>query len=104
MVSTGSVPLAPGSVSRRIYPHNDLPASGIVDELRAQARLAAEHGFDGVMVAEHHGGFAGYLANPIQTAGWMLEAMPAGWAAPCRNLRPIRRSTRRPRASAVGAT
>lgn len=83
-------PLASGSVSLRIYPHNDLPATAIVDELRAQARLAAEHGFDGVMVAEHHGGFAGYLANPIQTAGWMLEAMPTGWAAPCPLLLPLR--------------
>jgi alkanesulfonate monooxygenase SsuD/methylene tetrahydromethanopterin reductase-like flavin-dependent oxidoreductase (luciferase family) len=93
MSSTGSVrvgPLAPGSVSLRIYPHNDLPASGIVDELRKQAGLAAEHGFDGAMVAEHHGGFAGYLANPIQTAGWMLEAMSSGWAAPCPLLLPLR--------------
>jgi alkanesulfonate monooxygenase SsuD/methylene tetrahydromethanopterin reductase-like flavin-dependent oxidoreductase (luciferase family) len=85
-----TAPLASGSVSLRIYPHNDLPAPAIVDELRAQARLAAEHGFDGVMVAEHHGGFAGYLANPIQTAGWMLEAMPTGWAAPCPLLLPLR--------------
>src|SRR5437879_5131230 len=77
------VPFAAGSVSLRIYPHNDLPATEIVDELRGQARLAAEHGFDGVMTAEHHGGFAGYLPNPMQTAGWMLESMPAGWAAPC---------------------
>jgi alkanesulfonate monooxygenase SsuD/methylene tetrahydromethanopterin reductase-like flavin-dependent oxidoreductase (luciferase family) len=83
-------PLGAGSVSLRIYPHNDLPAPAIVDELRGQARLAAEHGFDGVMVAEHHGGFAGYLANPIQTAGWMLEAMPTGWAAPCPLLLPLR--------------
>jgi alkanesulfonate monooxygenase SsuD/methylene tetrahydromethanopterin reductase-like flavin-dependent oxidoreductase (luciferase family) len=83
-------PLAPGSVSLRIYPHNDLPATAIVDELRGQARLAAEHSFDGVMVAEHHGGFAGYLANPIQVVGWMLEAMPTGWAAPCPLLLPLR--------------
>jgi alkanesulfonate monooxygenase SsuD/methylene tetrahydromethanopterin reductase-like flavin-dependent oxidoreductase (luciferase family) len=83
-------PLASGSVSLRIYPHNDLPATAIVDELRGQARLAASCGFDGVMVAEHHGGFAGYLANPVQTAGWMLEAMSSGWAAPCPLLLPLR--------------
>jgi len=83
-------PLAPGSVSLRIYPHNDLPATTIVDQLRGQAQLAGEHGFDGVMVAEHHGGFAGYLANPIQTAGWMLDAMPTGWAAPCPLVLPLR--------------
>jgi alkanesulfonate monooxygenase SsuD/methylene tetrahydromethanopterin reductase-like flavin-dependent oxidoreductase (luciferase family) len=76
-------PLAPGSVSLRLYPHNDLPAPAIVEELCAQAALGAEHGFDGVMTSEHHGGFAGYLPNPLQAAGWCLEAMPAGWAAPC---------------------
>jgi alkanesulfonate monooxygenase SsuD/methylene tetrahydromethanopterin reductase-like flavin-dependent oxidoreductase (luciferase family) len=76
-------PLASGSVSLRLYPHNDLPAPAIVEELRQQAALAAEDGFDGVMTSEHHGGFAGYLPNPLQAAGWCLEAMPAGWAAPC---------------------
>ena len=85
-----SAPFAPGSVSLRIYPHNDLAAGEIVDELCGQARLAAERGFDGVMTAEHHGGFAGYLPNPTQTAGWMLDAMPTGWAAPCPLLLPLR--------------
>ncbi len=35
------------------------------------------------MTSEHHGGFHGYLPNPLQIAGWLLEAMPSGWAAPC---------------------
>jgi alkanesulfonate monooxygenase SsuD/methylene tetrahydromethanopterin reductase-like flavin-dependent oxidoreductase (luciferase family) len=77
-------------VSLRLYPHNDLEAPAIVDELRAQAVLGIEHGFDGVMTAEHHGGFAGYLPNPLQVAGWCLEAMPHGWAAPCPMLLPLR--------------
>jgi alkanesulfonate monooxygenase SsuD/methylene tetrahydromethanopterin reductase-like flavin-dependent oxidoreductase (luciferase family) len=76
-------PFAPGSVSLRLYPHNDLPAPAIVEELCRQAALGAEHGFDGVMTSEHHGGFAGYLPNPLQVAGWCLEATPHGWAAPC---------------------
>ncbi len=59
-------------------------------ELRAQAALAAEHGFDGVMTSEHHGGFAGYLPNPLQLAGFLLDAMPRGWAAPCPLLLPLR--------------
>jgi alkanesulfonate monooxygenase SsuD/methylene tetrahydromethanopterin reductase-like flavin-dependent oxidoreductase (luciferase family) len=84
------MPFAPGSVSLRLYPHVDLPAPGIVTELRAQARLAAEANFDGVMTSEHHGGFAGYLPNPLQLAGWLLEAMPTGWAAPCPILLPLR--------------
>jgi len=83
-------PFAPGSVSLRLYPHNDLSATGIVDELRTQASLAVQHGFDGVMTSEHHGGFHGYLPNPLQAAGWCLQAMPHGWAAPCPLLLPLR--------------
>ena len=83
-------PFASGSVSLRLYPHNDLTAVGIVEELRAQAALAAQHGFDGVMTSEHHGGFHGYLPNPLQAAGWCLEAMATGWAAPCPLLLPLR--------------
>jgi alkanesulfonate monooxygenase SsuD/methylene tetrahydromethanopterin reductase-like flavin-dependent oxidoreductase (luciferase family) len=83
-------PFAPGSVSLRVYPHNELTAAGIVDELRMQASLAVRHGFDGVMTSEHHGGFHGYLPNPLQAAGWCLEAMPSGWAAPCPLLLPLR--------------
>jgi alkanesulfonate monooxygenase SsuD/methylene tetrahydromethanopterin reductase-like flavin-dependent oxidoreductase (luciferase family) len=85
-----SAPFAPGSVSLRLYPHGDLPATQIVDELRAQAALAAQHGFDGVMTSEHHAGFHGYLPNPLQAAGWCLEAMATGWAAPCPLLLPLR--------------
>jgi alkanesulfonate monooxygenase SsuD/methylene tetrahydromethanopterin reductase-like flavin-dependent oxidoreductase (luciferase family) len=77
-------------VSFRLYPHNDLPAPTIVEELRAQAALAAEHGFDGVMTSEHHGGFHGYLPNPLQAASWCLGAMVKGWAAPSPLLLPLR--------------
>jgi alkanesulfonate monooxygenase SsuD/methylene tetrahydromethanopterin reductase-like flavin-dependent oxidoreductase (luciferase family) len=42
------------------------------------------------MTSEHHGGFAGYLPNPLQAAGWCLEAMEHGWAAPCPLLLPLR--------------
>ena len=76
-------PFAVGSVSLRLYPHGELPAHEMVRELRAQAVLATEAGFDGVMTSEHHGGFAGYMPNPLQAAGWLLEAMPTGWAAAC---------------------
>jgi len=91
-MTASSAPFAPGSVSLRCYPHLDLPAPRIVDELRLQAALAVEHGFDGVMTSEHHGGFAGYLPNPLQTAGFALDAMESGWAAPCPLLLPLRPS------------
>lgn len=84
-----SAPFAAGSVSFRVYPH-DLPAEQIVDVMRQQAADAAGAGFDGVMTSEHHGGFTGYTPNPIQVCGWLLDAMPVGWAAPCPLLLPLR--------------
>jgi alkanesulfonate monooxygenase SsuD/methylene tetrahydromethanopterin reductase-like flavin-dependent oxidoreductase (luciferase family) len=81
---------AAGSVSLRLYPHDGLDATALVDELRAQAALGAAHGFDGVMTSEHHAGFHGYLPNPLQAAGWCLEAMSDGWAAPAPLLLPLR--------------
>ena len=80
----------PGSVSLRLYPHNELSAPEIVEELRRQARAGEAGGFDGVMVSEHHGGFAGYLPNPIQTAGFLLEATESVWVAPAPLLLPLR--------------
>lgn len=88
-----AAPLAPGTCSLRLYPHLDRPAPAVVEELRTQARLAAEHGFDGVMTSEHHNGFYGYIPNPLQIAGWLLEAMPTGWAAACPLLLPLRPPT-----------
>ena len=80
---------APGSVSLRMYPHA-LAADEIVSEIRAQARVAEAAGFDGVMTSEHHGGFPGYLPNPLLAAGWILEATDALWAAACPMLLPLR--------------
>ena len=58
--------------------------------MRAQAVLGREAGFDGVMTSEHHGGFGGYLPNPLQLTGFLLDAMPGGWAAACPLLLPLR--------------
>jgi alkanesulfonate monooxygenase SsuD/methylene tetrahydromethanopterin reductase-like flavin-dependent oxidoreductase (luciferase family) len=88
-MQTPGTPFATGSVSLRLYPH-DLPAEEIVEVMRAQGARASAAGFDGVMTSEHHGGFAGYLPNPVQAAGWLLESMPLGWAAPCPLLLPLR--------------
>ncbi|MGH7736001.1 MAG: LLM class flavin-dependent oxidoreductase, partial [Gemmatimonadales bacterium] len=83
-------PLAPGSVSLRLYPHLELASPEIVRELVVQAQLAMASGLDGIMLSEHHNGFAGYLPNPIQAAGWVLGSTPRGWAAPCPLLLPLR--------------
>jgi alkanesulfonate monooxygenase SsuD/methylene tetrahydromethanopterin reductase-like flavin-dependent oxidoreductase (luciferase family) len=87
---SSSTPFAAGSVSFRSYPTHGLAPTETIDELCAQAALAADHGFDGVMTSEHHGGFAGYLPNPLQLAGFLLDVMSRGWAAPCPLLLPLR--------------
>jgi alkanesulfonate monooxygenase SsuD/methylene tetrahydromethanopterin reductase-like flavin-dependent oxidoreductase (luciferase family) len=83
-------PFEAGSVSLRLYPHNELEAPDIVKELCDQARLALEGGFDGIMTSEHHGGVGGYMPNPLQMAGFVLEDADRGWAAPCPLLLPLR--------------
>jgi alkanesulfonate monooxygenase SsuD/methylene tetrahydromethanopterin reductase-like flavin-dependent oxidoreductase (luciferase family) len=85
-----TVPFEPGSISLRLYPHNELGARGVVDEICRQAASGIGAGFDGVMTSEHHGGFAGYLPNPLQMTAFILEENPTGWAAPCPVLLPLR--------------
>ncbi|MEQ8840994.1 MAG: LLM class flavin-dependent oxidoreductase [Acidimicrobiales bacterium] len=82
-------PLANGSVSLRLYPH-DVDAVQQLALIRGQAARGAEIGYDGVMVSEHHADFPGYLPNPTQLAGFLLDAMPSGWAAPCPLLLPMK--------------
>ena len=85
-----SAPFAPGSVSIRLYPHNGLPADQIVREFCAQAGLALGSGFDGIMASEHHGGFAGYMAQPLQMTSFALAEHATGWAAAAPLLLPLR--------------
>jgi len=88
--SNRSAPFAAGSVSIRLYPHNELDATSLLAEICAQGAMALDGGFDGVMTSEHHGGVGGYLPNPLQVAGFILEDSPNGWAAPCPLLLPLR--------------
>ena len=90
VTTTAGSPFARGSISIRLYPHNDLDAGDVVGELCQQAALALELGFDGVMTSEHHGGFPGYLPNPLQVTAFILDDTPSGWAAPCPLLLPLR--------------
>ena len=82
-----TAPLAAGSISLRMYPHA-LPGPERIAGMLAQAAVAENAGFDGVMTSEHHGGFPGYMPNPLQLAGWILEATRSLWAAPCPRLLP----------------
>jgi alkanesulfonate monooxygenase SsuD/methylene tetrahydromethanopterin reductase-like flavin-dependent oxidoreductase (luciferase family) len=90
MTDTVRAPFAPGSVSLRLYPHQLDEPTAVLDELQHQAALAIRSGFDGVMLSERHGGAWGQIPNPLQAAGWLLGAMPAGWVAPCPLLLPLR--------------
>lgn len=90
MTAPAHAPFAPGSVSLRLYPHQLDQPTAVLDELQHQAALAIRSGFDGVMLSERHGGAWGQIPNPLQAAGWLLAAMPAGWAAPCPLLLPLR--------------
>jgi alkanesulfonate monooxygenase SsuD/methylene tetrahydromethanopterin reductase-like flavin-dependent oxidoreductase (luciferase family) len=85
---SSAAPLAIGSVSLRLYPH-DVPAVEQVAILRRQAALAVAAGYDGVMVSEHHADFPGYCPHPIQLSQALLAAMPYGWAAACPLLLPM---------------
>jgi alkanesulfonate monooxygenase SsuD/methylene tetrahydromethanopterin reductase-like flavin-dependent oxidoreductase (luciferase family) len=81
--------LASGSISIRLYASAP-DAAGILTDLLEQARQADAAGFDGVTVSEHHGGFPGYLPNPLQMCGWVLEECPTVWAGPGPILLPLR--------------
>ncbi len=81
-------PFATGSVSLRLYPHPGT-ADRVLQTLLRQARLGCEAGFDGVMISERHC-VASNIPNPLQVCGWLLDAMPVGWAAPCPLLLPMR--------------
>lgn len=80
--------LAAHQISLRLYPHPG-SASEMLEGLARQARLAEAAGFDGLMTSEHHGGFPGYLPNPLQVAGFLLEETERVWAAPCPLLLPL---------------
>lgn len=81
--------MAAGSVSLRLYPL-DLSPGEVVAEMAAQAALAEQVGFDGVMTSEHHGGFPNYLPNPLLAATWALGATTQIWAAPSPTLLVLR--------------
>jgi alkanesulfonate monooxygenase SsuD/methylene tetrahydromethanopterin reductase-like flavin-dependent oxidoreductase (luciferase family) len=42
------------------------------------------------MTSEHHGGFAGYMAQPLQMASFVLAEQATGWAAAAPLLLPLR--------------
>ncbi len=59
-------------------------------ELRHQARLAVDLGFDGVGLSEHHAGFPGYLPGPLWFGASLLAELPRGFYAALPILLPLR--------------
>jgi alkanesulfonate monooxygenase SsuD/methylene tetrahydromethanopterin reductase-like flavin-dependent oxidoreductase (luciferase family) len=82
-------PFAPGSICLLLHLHA-LPVSAAVAELTAQAALAESAGFDGIGLSEHHGGFDGYLPNPVAAANWLLGATTRSFVAAAPTILPLR--------------
>jgi alkanesulfonate monooxygenase SsuD/methylene tetrahydromethanopterin reductase-like flavin-dependent oxidoreductase (luciferase family) len=81
--------LGGGSISLGLNVHDVGPAE-MMASARRQARLAEDAGFDGVTMSEHHGGFPGYMPQPVLAAACMLAETRAVWAAPLPLLLPLR--------------
>ena len=81
--------LGAGSVSLRLYASEGTSVDQ-VNQMRAEAQLAEDIGYDGVMVSEHHAGFPGYLPNPLQLSAFLLAATEKIWVSPCPLLLPTK--------------
>src|SRR5258706_283756 len=86
----GAGPLKHGDIFVVFNLHHELDAVAAFAELRRQATRVIELGFDGVALSEHHGGFPGYLPNPLQAAGLLLAGMPRGWVGGIPIILPLR--------------
>jgi alkanesulfonate monooxygenase SsuD/methylene tetrahydromethanopterin reductase-like flavin-dependent oxidoreductase (luciferase family) len=82
-------PFAAGSVSLGLHLHQ-LSVPEALDELLAQAALADDGGIDGICLSEHHGGFAGYVPNPVLAASWLLGATRRCFVAATPTILPLR--------------
>ncbi|MFC9835186.1 LLM class flavin-dependent oxidoreductase [Rhodococcus sp. NPDC127530] len=83
------LPLGPGSIGIGLNSSAG-PAAEAIRRLRREAHVAADCGFDGLTLSEHHGGFPGYFPNPILLCGLILADMPHGWAAASPSILPLR--------------
>jgi alkanesulfonate monooxygenase SsuD/methylene tetrahydromethanopterin reductase-like flavin-dependent oxidoreductase (luciferase family) len=86
---TAAPPFGNGSISFGLSAV-DGTASDIVAALRQEATAAANAGFDGVTISEHHGGFAGYVPTPILLSAVLLAALDGSWACAGPSVLPLR--------------
>ena len=93
LIRSPVAPFGPGTISLRLYPPTSCRPQHIVRELSVQGGLALRAGFDGVMTSEHHGGFAGYMAQPLQMASSSSPStQPAGRLPPPLAAAPLHRA------------
>jgi alkanesulfonate monooxygenase SsuD/methylene tetrahydromethanopterin reductase-like flavin-dependent oxidoreductase (luciferase family) len=75
-------PFGPGSFSFGLHAVDGAGGPAQAAALVEQARAAEAAGFDGVTMSEHHGGFPGYLPQPLMVASWVLAATDRLWSGP----------------------
>jgi alkanesulfonate monooxygenase SsuD/methylene tetrahydromethanopterin reductase-like flavin-dependent oxidoreductase (luciferase family) len=75
-------PFAPGSFSFGLHAVEGADGPGQAAALVEQAQAAETAGFDGVTMSEHHGGFRGYVPQPLMVSGWVLAATERLWSGP----------------------
>ena len=75
-------PFGPGSFSFGLHAVEGADAAGQAAALVEQGVAAEAAGFDGVTMSEHHGGFRGYVPQPLMVSGWILEATERLWSGP----------------------
>jgi alkanesulfonate monooxygenase SsuD/methylene tetrahydromethanopterin reductase-like flavin-dependent oxidoreductase (luciferase family) len=86
---SAAAPFATGSVSCGLHP---LAGNAVeqAEMLVAQAQAAERAGFDGVTLSEHHGGFPGYMGQPLLASTWILAATARIWSGPAPYLLGVR--------------
>jgi alkanesulfonate monooxygenase SsuD/methylene tetrahydromethanopterin reductase-like flavin-dependent oxidoreductase (luciferase family) len=85
-----SGPFAPGSISCGLHPVGGVAADDQARMLVEQARAAQRAGFAGVTLSEHHGGFPGYMGQPLLASSWILGATERIWSGPAPYLIAVR--------------
>jgi alkanesulfonate monooxygenase SsuD/methylene tetrahydromethanopterin reductase-like flavin-dependent oxidoreductase (luciferase family) len=81
-VSHSATPFGPGSVSVGLHALDGADGGAQAAMLVEQALAAEAAGFDGVTLSEHHGGFPGYMGQPLLACTWILAATERIWSGP----------------------
>jgi alkanesulfonate monooxygenase SsuD/methylene tetrahydromethanopterin reductase-like flavin-dependent oxidoreductase (luciferase family) len=75
-------PFGPRSISVGLHALDGVTAAEQAALLVEQAQTAEAAGFDGVTLSEHHGGFPGYMGQPLLACNWILAATERIWSGP----------------------